>query len=321
MEKFGSYLDKEVSLYRLENEFLKASVMTMGATLVDFIDKKSGQNIVLNYPDAEGYVKGHTFRGATVGRCANRIGNGTFSLNRQEYHVFVNNGPNSLHGGKEGFAFKIFEVKEYTPSSITLTYYSKDMEENYPGNLQLEVTYRLNGHDLEYIVSGLSDKDTLFNIVNHSYFNLGPDASVEDHLVKIPTDKIAKTDAVSLTLDQCKDVEGSAFDFREFRRLGDNLAIADEDTALADGIDHTFVFENLEMKTVAYLKHNGLMLTVSTDLPDMHVYTTNAIKPRPAICFETGYVPNAINYDCFIKPILKAGEKKTHTTIFSLTEE
>ena len=306
-------------IYTIENEYLKAQVGELGATLVKLIDKKSGQDLVLGFESEEEYLANSGPNlGATIGRNANRIGNARFALNGKEYRLSVNDNMNQLHGGGiNGFAFKKWEVKDLKDDKISLSYYSKDGEEGFPGNLLTTVTYSLDKDSLIFGFEGEADEDTLFNITNHSYFTLGQEDILEDELY-VSTSRYAPVDQYSLTKDEVKEVEGSPYDFTSFTKIGDNLA------KLERGIDNNYVWEDLDDKLMASFRNEKLQLNVYSDLPDMHVYTAYYLggekgkygicyKPYQGIALECQFFPNGINYgEKYLLPILRKGEKMSH---------
>ena len=304
-------------IYDLENDYLLASISDMGATLTKLIDKKTSTDIVLGFKSDEDYVTSATYVGASVGRNANRIGDSKFSLNGQTYNLTVNDNMNQLHGGGlNGFAFKKWEVVSYTKDELILSLFSKDGEEGFPGNLNAKVTYKLDGNSLVWSYSGESDADTVFNMTNHSYFNLGAD-NILDHEIKIHTAKYSPVDEYSLTLNEVSEVENTPYDFIEFTKVKDNL------TKLPGGIDNNYVWEVMGDKLMAELRYNNLQLNVYSDLPDMHFYTGEYLNGKNAkdreeykafdgLCLECQFYPNGINYESFIKPILKKGETISH---------
>lgn len=308
----------------IENEKVLVEVMDIGATLTRFIKKKNNQDFVLGFDTDQGYIDNNgTNIGASIGRNCNRIGNARFSLNGKEYQLSVNNNMNQLHGGGvNGFAFKTWNLKNKTNDELVFEYDSLDLEEGFPGNLHAEVSYKLEDNSLIITFTGTSDADTIFNMTNHSYFNLGAD-TIKDHELRITTDKYSPVDEYSLTLDEVKDVKGTGFDFVNFTRIGKNLEIETE------GIDNNYVWENMDDKLMAELKYNDNKLNVYSDLPDMHLYTAywldNCIGKYNkqygrfgAVCLECQFYPNAINYDNYIKPILKKGEISKHYIRFEI---
>lgn len=321
----GKYKNKLVHSYVLENEYLKVEVMNLGATLVSFVDKIHDCDMVLGFEDLETYLTQHgSYLGATVGRCANRIAKGCFKLHDCEYHVPINNGPNSLHGGNDNFFFQVYDVQELD-HAIEFSYHSKNGEEGYPGNLDLKITYEIDGKNLFYKIEGLSDQDTILNITNHSYFNLSNGATdILDHKLKIYTDRVAMVDENGLTKDEVINVKGTDFDFREFKPIREAVNSNHPNIVLARGLDHNFVFENFDEKLVAELCYKDRHLKVTSDLPGMHIYTANYLdgevrgkkgryyKEHDGVCFECQYYPNAINYENYLKPILYKNQKMQH---------
>ncbi|MBQ6334782.1 MAG: galactose mutarotase [Erysipelotrichaceae bacterium] len=311
----------------IENEYLKAEISELGATLTRFIDKKTGIDIVLGFDTEEDILKyAGANIGATVGRNCNRIGNACFELNGKKYQLSVNDNMNQLHGGGiNGFAFKTWKCEKADDQEVVLSYFSKDGEEGFPGNLNTQVSYKLDGQSLIFGFCGESDKDTIFNITNHSYFNLG-DESIDDELLHITTNRYAPVDQYSLTLDEVRETNGTPYDFNEFTSVGNNLAL------LPSGIDNNYVWEDLSDKLMAQLKNDRLQLNVYSDLPDMHLYTSyylagekgkygQTYQSGRALCLECQYFPNGINYgDKYLLPILKKGEKMSHYIRYELLD-
>ena len=314
-------------IYILENDYIKACVSDLGATLTKFIDKKTNTDLVLGFDSDEDYIKyGGTNIGASVGRNANRIGNASFSLNGKEYKLTVNDNCNQLHGGgMNGFAFKRWTKQLQTKDELVLSYYSKDSEEGFPGNVNVEVSYKLENNSLIWSYSGESDADTILNMTNHSYFNLGDD-NIMNHELMITTDKYSPIDENSLTKEECINVKDTPYDFTSFRKIEDNL------NELECGIDNNYVWETLDDKLMASLRFNNIQMNVYSDLPDMHLYTAYYLNGEKgkygktyskygAVCLECQYYPNSLNYSSYIKPLLKANEKMSHYIRFEIESE
>ena len=331
---FGKYKDQDIYLYTIENDKLKVEVSSLGATLVSLIYKPLNRDICLGYEDAETYADSHgSNMGATIGRCANRIAKGRFSLNGEEYHLTINNGPNTLHSGNENLANRVYDVHE-TEDALTLEALSEDGSDGFPGTLKVKIRYRLEDDSLVYAYEGTSDKDTLFNITNHAYFNLdGPSSTtILDHELYIPTDYVGLVDSNGLATDGILDVKNTAFDFKKFKKIRDNLALGHDNINTAKGYDHPYIFNKDKGELKAIFRNNDLALEVSSDLPDMHFYTANYLDgevkgkngnyyiAKGGACFECEYYPNAINYTLFKKPILKANELKSHYIRYRLSE-
>ena len=307
----------------IENDYLKVEVSELGATLVRFIDKKTGQDIILGYDDDDAYLRNAFNLGASIGRNANRIGNASFMLNGEKVQLTVNDHGNQLHGGgKEGFAFKHWDLVSKSDDEVVFSYLSKDGEQGFPGNLKAYVRYKLDKNTLLWEYSGETDEDTLFNMTNHAYFNLGDDTILDEYL-HINSDKYAPTDDVALTLDEVKDVKDTPYDFTKFTRVGDNLS-------KIDNIDNNYVWETMGDKLMAELKNDKLKLSVYSDLPDMHLFTASNLntdtgkggvpyKNYDGLALECQFFPNGINYgDKYILPILRKGEKMCHYMRYEL---
>ena len=304
-------------IYVLENDYLKAYVSDLGATLTKFIDKKSQKDIVLGYESDQEYIDNALYLGASVGRNANRIGNAEFELNGKKYKLASNDNMNSLHGGGiNGFSFKRWNKVIETKEEITLSYFSKDGEEGFPGNLNVEVTYKLDKNNLIWSYSGQSDQDTIFNMTNHSYFNLGDD-DIYNLMLQITTDKYSPVDEYGLTKNEVLPAKNSPYDFTSYTNVKDSIS------KLENGIDNNYVWENMDDKLMAKLKNDSIELNVYSDMPDMHLYTGNFLngsmgkhnkpnKKHAGLCLECQYYPNSINYNDYIKPILKKGETISH---------
>lgn len=316
-------------IYTLENDYLLVKVSTMGATLVSFIDKKTNKDIVLGYDDEKGYLIETSYHlGATVARNANRIARGHFKINDVDYQISINDGENSLHSGVGDLSFRGYEVKEVDSSKLVLTIHDTDGSGGFPGNLDLEVTYKLEDNNLIYSFTGLCDKDSLLNVTNHSYFNLDEGKNnILNHKLKVYTNKLALNTG-SMSSDQIINVKDTPFDFVEEKTIGDNFKIG-HDNLSNGGIDHNYVWEKIEDKKMATYSNEKLSLTVSSDLPDMHIYTANYLGPikgknnltygqYDGICFECQYYPNGINYEGILKPIIKANAPMKHFIKYTL---
>ncbi len=316
-EDAGGSKNEEKTRHVIENDYLKVEVSELGATLVKFIDKKTGQDIVLGYDDDNAYLRNAFNLGASIGRNANRIKNASFVLNGKQIQLTVNDHGNQLHGGgKEGFAFKHWDLVAKSDDEVVLSYLSKDGEQGFPGNLSAQIRYKLDNNTLLWEYSGETDEDTLFNMTNHTYFNLG-DKTILDEYLHINTDKYSPTDEVALTLDEVRDVKDTPYDFTKFTRVGDNLS-------KIGNIDNNYVWEEMGDKLMAELKNDRLKLSVYSDLPDMHLFTASSLNTDTGkegvpygnyggLALECQFYPNGINYgDKYIQPILKKGEKMTH---------
>lgn len=340
---------------KIENEKLSVTLLSFGAILQSFYVKELGVDIALGLDSAEKYLaKGSASMGKSIGRCANRIGNAKFTLNGVEYNLLANNGPNCLHGGEVSFGDVEWIVKEKTDTKVVFAYESPDMESGFPGNMKVEACYELQDSELVVIYEGMSDKDTIFNITNHAYFNFNEDKKDIFNLeLEVPTTKVNLSDKDSLALEKTIDVDGTAFDFRKFRKIGDvvnengvelsqyckdllNNINADGKVnaatfadKLIDNIDTNFVYENNSEKVLCRLKNDKIQLEIKSDLPGVQVYTGKSLSIQgkdghfygkyAGIAMEPQFCPNAINYNNFMKPIIKAGKKVKHTLKYKVS--
>ena len=307
----------------IENEFLKVEVNELGATLVRFIDKQTGQDIVLGYDDDEAYLRNAFNLGASIGRNANRIAGASFVLNGKKIELSQNDHGNQLHGGgKNGFAFKHWNTLSKSYDEVVFTYLAKDGEEGFPGNLNAQVRYKLDTNTLLWEYSGECDEDTLFNMTNHTYFNLGDENILKEYL-HINTDRYSPTNEVALTLDEIRDVRDTPYDFTKFTLLGENLS-------KIPNIDNNYVWEQMGEKLMAQLKNDRLKLSLYSDLPDMHLFTASSLNTDTGkggvpyssyggVALECQFYPNGINYgDKYILPILKKGTRMCHYMRYEL---
>ena len=338
-KSFGkSVKGEETTLYIFENKNgMKMEVTDFGATLYAVrVPDKTGElkDVVLGYEDAAAYeLGGGTFFGATVGRNANRIGNGKFTLNGVEYTLAKNNGENNLHSGLDFYSFRVWNVKEVTESSVVFTLESPHLDQGYPGNLQMEVTYTLTDeNEIQIAYKGVADQDTIINMTNHSYFNLnGHDSgNILGHEMWIDADVFTMTDAGSIPTGEIIPVEGTPMDFRTPKQVGLEIDVDYIAVQLGRGYDHNWCLNNKrEFAKVASLKGDltDIQMEVYTDLPGVQVYTANYVesepgkdgavyKQRQGLCFETQFYPDAINKPNFESPVCKAGEVYKTKTVY-----
>lgn len=320
-KEFGKINDVQHYLYTVENNFMKVSVSDYGACLVDFIDKRSNTNIVKGFDSVEAYEEIDSYMGMSVGRVCNRIAEGKFRLNDVEYSLYVNNGPNSLHGGKYGLSFRKWDV-HIEDNIIICKVFSKDNEEGYPGNLEVTVKYILDGNSLIYQYSGTSDKDTILSITNHAYFNLnGRDSdTIANHSLKLKSDRVAVVDENGMATKEAMSVEGTPFDFREFKTIGEALESDHPQIRIANGLDHHYITDD-DQQPIIECYGSKCGMKIYSDLPGVQIYTANFLPVKQsAVCFETQFYPNAINYDNRFKPVLKAGHVVRYKTKFIVSE-
>jgi len=339
-ENFRKTIDGvENNLYVLKNTAgAEVCIMNQGAKVVSImVPDKAGKmtDVVLGYANIDDYLKGERTFGATCGRYANRIAKGKFSIGDKTYTLAINNGPNHLHGGIKGYNTVMWKTEKESENSITLSYLSKDGEEGYPGNLQIELTYTLtNDNRLEIDYKAETDKETVFNITNHSYFNLSGegDPSIYDHQLVIRADSFLPTDATSIPLGKPRQVEGTPMDFRMVETIGKRIDNKYEQLVLGSGYDHNYILDNevgaLILAAVAESPKTGIVMETYTTEPGIQLYTGNFLdgtetgksgRPYPrrsAFCLETQHYPDSPNHPSFPTTLLKPGQTFASKTIY-----
>ena len=320
--EFGKLSDgRIVTAARLTNKAgASLTVLDYGATVQSLcVPDRSGKTIdvVLGYDTPAEYEKGSCYLGATIGRVGNRIGAAEFSLNGKRYLLAKNDGENHLHGGAEGFDRKFWKMAAQGDSLLCWRL-SPDGEENYPGNLKVQVLFSLTEDNHFHIAYDAdTDADTLVNLTNHSYFNLNGGGSVLSHRLQLFAERFAENDSGCLPTGKLLWVDGTPFDFREEKEIGTDIGTDDEQLKRAGGYDHNYVLTG-KKAAVLYSAESGIEMTVETDLPGMQFYTGNflteqkgktgsTIHRRDAACFETQLFPNGMNCYGFPSPVLRAG--------------
>lgn len=334
---------KEVYIYTLKNSNgMEAEICTYGGAIVSsMVPDRNGEfhDVMLGYDNLDGYLKGDKYFGALIGRFGNRIQYGKFTLNGVEYNLAQNNGENHLHGGPQGFDKVVWDSKiiEDVPNTLELTYFSPDGEEGYPGNLNVKVNYVLTEDNaLEIHYEATTDKDTLVNLTNHAYFNLSGHSSgdVLNHKLMINADKFTVNDKYSIPTGEIKDVAGTPMDFRTLTLIGNSINSDYEQIVFGKGYDHNWVLNtngSAELKAAQAVDENtGIVMDVYTTTPGVQFYSGNFLDGglgkdnasyniRNGFCLETQYFPNSINCNNFKSPILRAGEKYNHKTIYKFS--
>ena len=322
---------EQASLYTISCGGLTATVTDYGAHLVSlWVPDKAGNlaDVVLGHDDANGYRTGKAFLGATVGRNANRIGGASFPLNGEEVKIPVNENANNLHSGPDYYHLRMWQVVFYTANSITLRLDSPDGDQGFPGHAVIEVTYELDPNGgLHITYEGNCDKDTVFNLTNHSYFNLaGHDrGNAMDQLLTIPGAYFTPADAQSIPTGELRPVEGTPMDFRQPKPIGRDIEEDYECLKLQGGYDHNW---NVWSNPCAILQDpaSGRTMTVFTDLPGLQFYAGNFIdetgkggtyySKRSGIALETQYFPDAVHNPDWAQPTVKAGDRYRSETIY-----
>ncbi len=342
-KKFGQLKNGEVvHLYTLKNKNgLTAKIISYGGILTElWTPDKNGKliNIVLGYQRLDNYLKHSPYFGATVGRYANRIAKGRFKLAGKTYRLATNNPPNHLHGGPTGLAVQNWKATTTeTPNgpSLTLTHFSPDGAEGFPGNLTTTVTYCLNDkNELKIQYHAIADQLTIVNFTHHSYFNLSGKDSVLDHLLEIKSDRITPTDKTLIPTGNYLHVHNTPFDFRKPTTLGARIMKPHPQLKNAGGYDHNWVLSdwNNRLRTVASLHDpmSGRLIKLTTTEPGLQIYTGNGLGGIPTgkkgeqfknyhgICLETQHFPDSPNHSHFPSTVLKSGEDFRSETVYQL---
>ncbi|MDF2542991.1 MAG: mro [Herbinix sp.] len=336
---------EEATLYTITNKNgMSVSFTDYGANIVSIIVPDSKGNmgdVVLGYDKIVGYEDNAPGFGSFIGRHANRIGDAKFELNGKVYELEKNNGKNNLHGGFVGYNKFIYETEVFEEedlAGIEFTRLSPHMEQGFPGNLDISVTYSLteaNELVIEYLA--VSDKDTLVNLTNHSYFNLaGHDSgTILDQKVWINANQFTPTTDDLIPTGEIRDVTGTPMDFRNLKKIGQEIEAEYEPLRQAGGYDHNYILDisgsDVEKAAMLVDEKSGRVMEVFTNKPGIQVYTSNMLSPVQhgkngapyqkwaGICFETQYYPNSCNISAFPSCVLKAGAEYDFVTIYKFS--
>ena len=332
-QPFGSLADgSAVTAWTLiSDDGLRAEILDYGVTIRSLtVPDRDGTpvDVVLGYDTLEEYVQNRGYVGATIGRFANRIGGASFSLNGETYTLAANDGVNHLHGGEQGFDKRIWAAEE-TETGIRFSLTSPDGEEGYPGTLQVTVTVSWQGRGLELRYHAETDRDTILNLTNHSYFNLDGQGTVYDQLLQLGAESFCMGGPGCLPTGEIVPVAGTAMDFRTERRIGDAVDSGEPCVKLSGGYDSNFVLSS-SPAAVARSEKTGIVMTVTTDQPGVQFYSANFLTPRTgkggaqyglrsAFCLETQHYPDCIHHSDWPTCILRAGESFDSFTCFEFS--
>jgi aldose 1-epimerase len=330
-----------VHLYTLKNGVLQAAITNYGARMVAMLAPgKDGQlvDVIQGFSSIDGYLKANeVFFGAIVGRYGNRIAKGKFQLNGKSYVLPLNNGVNHLHGGPKGFQNVVWQAKQIDSSTLELHYLSKDMEQGYPGNLNVTVVYKLTAdHGLEIAYTATTDKPTVLNITNHNFWNLDGerDSTINDHMIQIFATTFVPVDSTLIPFGRLDQVAGTPFDFRKSTAVGAHVNDKNEQLLFGKGYDHNFVLDKpkngekmiLAAEVVAPL--TGIKMQVLTEEPGLQFYGGNFLKGldkgksglpyvyRSSLCLETQHFPDSPNQPQYPSTVLKPGETYQTKTVY-----
>jgi len=336
-KNFGKTKDgKEILLYTIKNENgMEASVTNLGAILVTLlVPDRDGvvKDVVLGFDKGEDYLTNPCFFGATIGRSANRIAGAKFAIDGETYQLKVNDNENNLHSDADlGYHKQLWDA-EPAENAVKFSYFSPDGEMGFPGNLKISVTYTLTEDNaLELYYDGVSDRKTLINLTNHTYFNLsGHDAkSILDTSVVLHASHYTPIVPGAIPTGEIAAVAGTPMDFTAAKTIGREIDTDWEQLTMVNGYDHNFVLDNYDktVRKIGETSADGRTMEVYTDLPGVQFYTGNGTAaltgkggvvygPRNAFCLETQYYPNSINQEGFQKPEFDAGERYQTKTIY-----
>ncbi len=345
---FGRTLDGvDIDQYILKNRNgMEISAINYGGIITSWKAKDREGNykdIVLGFNKLSEYETESPYFGAIIGRYGNRIAKGKFTLNGEKYTLAVNNGKNHLHGGLKGFDKVVWDSKEVVEdmtASLVLSYVSNDMEEGYPGNLEVQVIYTLNNNDeLSVKYEAVSDKTTIINLTQHSYFNLSADfnKNILDHDILINADSFLPVDSILIPTGEIRNVGDTPFDFRRPKNVGEEISNSNKQLMIGNGYDHCWVLNNqdqgLRFVASAYDSGTGRLLEVFSDQPGIQFYSGNFLDGtlkskiggiydfRSGFCLETQHYPNSPNEKGFPSVNLNPGEKYMTETIFKFSSK
>lgn len=333
----GTHQGKKTGLYFLKNKNgIEVAITNYGARIVGLsVPDKNGHpvDVVTGFDSIDGYLSAkEPYHGAIVGRYANRIARGQFSLDGKQYQLDINNAPNHLHGGIDGFHQQVWTVSEHNGPAIRLSHFSPDGEAHYPGNMQVEVFYELTDkNELIIHYQAGTDADTVINLTSHPFFNLNGQGqtNILDHVLQIEADEYTPVDE-SLIPVSVAPVEGTAFDFRTPHTIGKYIDEKDDQLKYGCGYDHNVVLRGSGLRPAARVTgdRTGIVMEVLTDQPAMQLYSGNYMKGehtikyglvdkfRMAFCLETQHYPDSPNHPSFPTTLLKPGEVFRSQTIY-----
>lgn len=329
----------EVHRVTLGGPMLQTSILTFGGVVerIDVPDRAGRTaNVVLGLDSLDGYQHRSPHFGALPGRFANRIAGGRFVLDGMEYRLACNDGPNALHGGLHGFGKRVWSIEDSGERHVALGLLSPDGEEGYPGALHVRVTYTVDGPELRLDYRASTDKPTVLNLTNHSYFNLAGEGSgdVLGHMLQIEADAFLPVTASSIPTGEVRAIAGTPFDFRTPAPIGCRIRDADPQILHGQGYDHTWVLRpgaGLRQAVRLHEPGSGRTLDVLTTEPGVQVYTGNQLtgtlagpggrsyRQGDAVCLETQHFPDSPNQPAFPSTVLRPGEEFTSTTVFRFT--
>lgn len=331
-EAWGRLDGNAVELFTIIGE-IEVKVSNYGGTIVSIRAPDSGGemgDVVLGFDSLEGYLSNKTYQGATVGRYANRIKGGRFTLDGVEYKLARNTGSDHLHGGLKGFD-KVVWIPEVLDNGVRFYYKSTDMEEGYPGTLDVSVTFKVEGDSLALDYYAEVSKPTVLNLTNHAYFNLAGGGDVLGHSLWIDADYYTPMSEGLIPLGEVAPVDETSFDFREDVKVGGRIKEENLQLRRGGGYDHNYVLNQITNPQMSLTDpESGRVLEVSTTMPGVQLYTGNfldgseigrngPINWRGGLCLETQFFPDSPNNPDFPSTVLRPGEKYIEKTVYRFT--
>jgi len=334
---------KMTDLYILKNKNgMTAAITNYGGRLVGlWVPDKNGKltDVVAGFGSIKDYVRStEPYFGATIGRYGNRIAKGKFSLDGSDYTLFTNNGANTLHGGKKGFQYEVWDATQPNDSTLQLFYLSKDMEEGFPGNLNVKVIYTLtNNNEIKLDYTATTDKKTVVNLTNHAFFNLNGEGSgtINNHILQINADRYTPVDSTLIPTGKNELVTATPFDFRTPTSIGERVNETDQQLKNGKGYDHNFVLKNkgVGMDQAAIIKgdKSGIVMTIYTQEPGLQFYGGNFMQSkntfkggakddfRTAFCLETQHFPDSPNQPDFPSTVLEPGKTYQTSSVYAFS--
>ena len=335
---------KQVKLFTLKNsKGVELTITNYGGRIVSWmVPDKNGrfEDVVFGYDSIDNYLKNkESYYGAAVGRYGNRIAKGDFAIGDIHYKLAQNNGVNSLHGGINGFSRKVWDAVQKNPNELSLNLVSPDMDEGFPGELNVSILYRLNDENalvIQYV--GICDKPTVINLTNHSYFNLhgAGNGNILDHLLTLNADYFTPIDSTLIPTGEIATVENTPFDFRKPTRIGDRIDSKDKQIKFGLGYDINYVLmrsagETTVLAASVYEPESGRLLQVYTDQPGIQFYSGNFLDGkypgkngktygyRSGFCLETQHFPNSPNQPKFPSVLLNPDQVYSHSCIYKFS--
>ena len=338
-QHYGTHQGAEITALTMTNKNgAVLTVMNFGCRILSLrMPDRDGniEDVILGFDDLVSYEKDGTSQGAMVGRYGNRIARAQFTMDGVTYHLAANNGRNHLHGGFNRMGSRVWDIDTVGENCVTFHLFSPDGDEHYPGNMNIYITYTLTD-DNEMVVNYKADTDkkTIINLTNHSFFNLTSctqRGTVLDHILQVESDAITEVDQEMIPTGRLLQTAGTAFDFTTPKRIGQDIFSDDPQLKLARGYDHNFVLRGTGMRRVAtlYSPQSGRRMEVITDQLGAQIFTANGLnhaelpmrhgrpqEPYAAVCLETQHFPDSPNHPEFPSTVLEAGKNYDTTTIF-----